>query len=273
MHLSCLLIDTGRNPDRPRPGRLWLRNRYRVHQRLCMAFPTPQQRQNDREFLMPYEPCGFYDPPPQRCTIDTQGEAAPRQCAHAEVERPVHVPRDRKHNFLFRVEPQPGGRAVILVQSANEPDWGYAFHNARHILLCFDVRESSAAFTQGELLRFRIDANPTKRLREESRYANGNKVHDRWVRRRVPVHSDKLEDWIARRGERNGFRLCELRNVQPGYVYVNRAPKRGAGQRLRSARYDGILEVCDPETFRKTIIRGIGSAKAFGFGLLSVAPV
>ncbi len=40
MYLSSLLIDVGDNPDRPRPGRLWLRNLYHVHQRLCMAFPS-----------------------------------------------------------------------------------------------------------------------------------------------------------------------------------------------------------------------------------------
>ncbi len=59
MYLSLLLIDVGNNPDRPRPGRLWLRNVYHVHQRLCMAFPTDQQRACDPGFLRPYAPDGF----------------------------------------------------------------------------------------------------------------------------------------------------------------------------------------------------------------------
>ena len=51
MFLSCLLIDIGDNPDRPRPGRIWLRNLYHVHQRLCMAFPSDPRKTDDRDFL------------------------------------------------------------------------------------------------------------------------------------------------------------------------------------------------------------------------------
>ncbi|MBI4518088.1 MAG: type I-E CRISPR-associated protein Cas6/Cse3/CasE [Deltaproteobacteria bacterium] len=44
-------------------------------------------------------------------------------------------------------------------------------------------------------------------------------------------------------------------------------------ERWISALYEGILEVTDPDHFRGTIISGIGPGKAFGFGLLSFAPV
>jgi CRISPR system Cascade subunit CasE len=36
--------------------------------------------------------------------------------------------------------------------------------------------------------------------------------------------------------------------------------------------FDGRLQVTDAEVFRRTLTQGIGSGKAFGFGLLSVAP-
>lgn len=42
---------------------------------------------------------------------------------------------------------------------------------------------------------------------------------------------------------------------------------------IYSVRFDGVLTVTDPDTFRQTVAAGIGPAKAFGFGLLSVAPV
>ena len=35
-------------------------------------------------------------------------------------------------------------------------------------------------------------------------------------------------------------------------------------------RFDGVLEVTDPVSFAATLDSGIGSGKAFGFGLLSV---
>lgn len=53
---------------------------------------------------------------------------------------------------------------------------------------------------------------------------------------------------------------------------MNKIGKSGQGQRLRSVRYDGTLSVTDPVKFHQTLCSGIGPAKAFGFGLLSIAP-
>lgn len=43
------------------------------------------------------------------------------------------------------------------------------------------------------------------------------------------------------------------------------------GGELFSVRFDGILTVTDQALFRTTLEKGIGSAKGFGFGLLSIA--
>ena len=107
MYQSLLMIELGRNPDRPRPGRLWLRNRYHVHQRLCMAFPSALRKSGDGEFLKPHVPEDF-----------AAGQ--------------VHVERDKDSGFLFRIDILPNARAMIVVQSAVEPDW--IIHNARGIL-------------------------------------------------------------------------------------------------------------------------------------------
>ncbi len=245
MYLTCLLIDTGNNPDRPRPGRMWLRNLYHVHQRLCMAFPSASRKQDDSNFLKPFVPEDY-------------------------AQKQVHVTRRTDSGFLFRVDLQPGGRAVILVQSAIEPDWDYAFHNADHLLAAPpETKMVEPRFEPGQHLRFRLLANPTKRLRKDSRDSPGQAVDEKWVGKRVAVKSDGFENWLSRRAQRAGFQVTQLACIQPGYVYVN----KGEPLRYRSAQYDGILEITDPERFRETIIRGIGPAKSFGFGLLSVAPV
>jgi len=95
MFLSTLLIDTGTNPDRERPGRKWLRNLYRVHQRLCMAFPSKERKCNDADMIKPFSPDDF-----------GQGQ--------------IHVQRNTNAGFLFRVDPQPGGSVAIVVLSALE---------------------------------------------------------------------------------------------------------------------------------------------------------
>jgi CRISPR system Cascade subunit CasE len=288
MYLSTLLINVGTNPDRPRPGRLWLRNAYRVHQRLCMAFPTVIQRDEDPEFLKPYRPWGFHDPRPERCTINTGPEASVRPCAVAAMQRPAHVPRDTEHNFLFRIDPQFGGRAVILVQSAIRPDWDYAFHNASHLLACRpEVRPFDPRFQPDQRLRFCLVANPVRKVSRKSLDFAGNLFEERWHGKDVPVPTADLPRWLERRAEpswsapknsehkqpRPGFRLSRINEILGGYVYVNKSLDHASGRRVRSARYEGVLEVTDAESFRNTVIRGIGPGKAFGFGLLSIAPV
>ncbi len=247
MYLACLLINVGENPDRPRPGRLWLRNRYRVHQRLCMAFPSASRKSADQAFLQPFTPDDF-------------------------GPQPVHAPRGIDAGFLFRIDPQPGGRVVILVQSAGKPDWDYAFHNADYLLAAPpSTREFDAFPTKEERLKFRLEANPTKRLRQDSREKDGQLVKLESVCKRVPVANDQLDKWLERRAEPAGFHVEQLTSVQAGYVYISRNGDNG--KNLRSVRYDGVLKITDPPSFQKALAAGIGPGKAFGFGLLSVTPL
>lgn len=264
MYLSHLLIDLGSNPDRPRPGRLWLRNLYHVHQRLCMAFPSDPRKERDPGFFAPYAPEDF---PEQRHLADkNKTEVDP------DVLKHVHRPRGEEAGLLFRVDPYSGGRAVILTQSAIEPDWDYAFHNAGYLLAAPpELRSFQPHFAEGQRLPFRLLANPTRRLSRHSLGADGQPIDANDVGKRVPVRDDHLVDWLVRRAESWAVIDEDCTTVQPGYVYFNKE-RNGQGQRLRSVRYDGILTVTNPDKLQIAIAQGIGSAKGFGFGLLSVAP-
>lgn len=245
MYLTCLLIDIGSNPDRPRPGRLWLRNLYHVHQRLCMAFPSDKRKSEDAGFLDRYVPSDF-----------AVGQ--------------VHVARGEEAGLLFRVDPHSGGRAVILVQSAKEPDWGYAFCNARYLLAASPkVRAFHPAFSSGQVLRFRLKANPTKKIVDTNQpRANGT---PRPIR--VGLCGDEQRmDWLSGKAEHGGFSLVECRIVAKGNSDSLKPGVKGKITHL-GVTFEGVLEVTDPEAFTKTLESGIGSAKGFGFGLLSVAPV
>ena len=277
MYRSYLQIDAGQDPDRIRPGRNWLRNLYRVHQRLCMAFPAPERKTSDPAFLKPYQPEHF-------------GEH-------------VHQPRHRGSGFLFRIDPQPGGNPVILVQSAVEPDWEYAFHNAGYLLAVPpEVKSWNPAFQAGQQFRFRLTANATRKvgtLTAAQRRAGRDQVipeprqdpsgpwrRDRRTRNgtRVPVPREQLPAWLARRGETSGFRIIpdpESLDIQVNYYYVNRAgfaqehpdaePPGAFIPMLFCVRYEGHLEVTDPAAFTDTLAAGIGPARAFGCGLMTVA--
>lgn len=248
MYLSRLMIDTGNDATREPPGRIWLRNLYHVHQRLCMAFPSTSRKSEDAEFLKPYKPDDF-------------------------GEKQVHVKRGVDSGFLFRIDPGPAGRAVILVQSAAKPNWDYAFQNARFLLAApAEVKVYEPGFGAGQRLRFRLAANPTRKLSQHSRERDGKLVAEKWIGKRVPVPADQLHGWLVRQAAAGGFSFDnESTTVQAGYIFVSKT-RDGKGQRLRSARYEGILAVTDPDKFHNTLVSGLGPGKAFGFGLLSVAP-
>lgn len=298
MYLSKLLINVGTNPDRPRPGRLWLRNRYRVHQRLAMAFPSDQRKDRDPEFLAPYTPDDF---PEQRCMADASCclPEKPETAVDPTRLAQVHTPRSLGVGFLFRVEPLPGGRAVILVLSHPRPDWNHAFGlipdqvaprtgypigNAGYLLAALpdEPRPLQVSLRLGDRFRFRLTANPTKKtgtILKSERLAmqeRGTKDPERHGRR-VPVRPEAYDEWLVARSEAHGFRLVEpledTLHTETGYVYVNKSHDSGKGQRLRSVSYDGLLEIVHVERFRSALLSGIGPAKAFGFGLLSIAPV
>ena len=248
MYLSHLLIDVGANPDRPRPGRLWLRNVYRVHQRLCMAFPSKARKELDPDFLQPYVPGDLGKPD-------------------------VHEKRTESSGFLFRIDPVPGGNPVILVQSGNRPDWQYAFQNAQYLLAGPVPEPQSFApqFAVGERFRFGLKANPVRHACKLSKHASGAPIDPKWIGKRIPVPPESLGEWLMRHGERSGFEVASITTPIPGYVYFNKG--QGEGQRLRSVLYEGVLCVKNPVPFANAVQSGIGRGKAFGFGLLSLARI
>ncbi len=248
MYLSHLLIDVGNNPDRPRPGRLWLRNIYHVHQRLCMAFPADDRKNSDPHFLAPYKSDDF----PQ-----------------------VHTQRSKDSGFLFRIDSHLGGNVSIIVLSAKKPDWDYAFYNADYLLAAKpqELRQLEVEIKYGTKFRFRLKVNPTRRLSKGSKFPNGDFVDDNRIGQRVPVAYQNLDEWLYRKAETSGFKIAKISNKTTGYVYFNRSNAKGQGQRLFSVCFDGVLEIIDAEMFYSALITGIGSAKAFGFGLLTISPM
>jgi len=244
MYLSCLLIDVGDNPDHPRPGRLWLRNIYHVHQRLCMAFPSTSRISDDADFLKPFKPEDF----------------GPQQ---------IHVARGSDAGFLFRIDPQPGGRVVILVQSAVKPDWDYAFRNAAYLLAAGpETKAIEPVLTRGQRMRFRLRANPTVRRVFGGPAPEGEPVPSG---KRIGVYKEEAQrKWLDAKAEKAGFRLLDCRVLDRGFL-VSRKPGSKEPVRHLCVDFEGVLEVTDPDRFRPALRAGLGSGKAFGFGLLSVA--
>jgi CRISPR system Cascade subunit CasE len=129
-----------------------------------------------------------------------------------------------------------------------------------------DVAKERAAITVGRRFLFRLKANATKRLSGKGPNAKeGDKG------KRVPVRGDEgRRAWLARHADAAGFR-CDVSAVK----IVELPPEGGHhGKRVTvvGTMFEGLLEVTDVAKFHGALEHGVGPAKAYGFGLLSIAP-
>lgn len=182
--------------------------------------------------------------------------------------------------MLYRLEVDTGtNRTVVLVQSLVQPDWsrlgpGYLLTPAQ----VKDVTAHYAAIEDGMILAFRLLANPTKKIDTKSG-PDGKRRNGRRVELR---REEDLLAWLKRKGEGSGFALesvigrpvlADVRTSLSGSAGLVTGRRDGARLTFGSTLFEGRLRVTDAELFRRALSVGIGSGKAYGFGMLSVAPV
>jgi CRISPR system Cascade subunit CasE len=169
-----------------------------------------------------------------------------------------------QRDFLTRLDPHSEGFRLLIVSPSEptRPEWcppGSQSWMTRRIPEAYFTRVRYA---------FQLCANPTRKVtrlnRDGSITKNGT---------RVPLRTrDELVEWIGRKGAQGGISVHEstLRCFPRGREYFEKDGYRG----LHTAvEFDGILTVTDTTMFHESFRRGIGPAKAFGFGLLVVAPI
>jgi CRISPR system Cascade subunit CasE len=191
---------------------------------------------------------------------------------------------------LFRAEnpKKPGDPARILVQSLVQPDWSFLEHfdgylDIRSDAPCEykDIMPVISKIRQGNRFAFRLRANPTKRIGNKEDPMKGKRVElfreedqIQWILRKAKEREKDLPggfDLMIEGGKTEKF--CSVRVQPEGKMTGRRGGKDGKVTVTHlSVLYEGLLEVTDKEAFVQTVIKGIGSAKAFGFGLLSLAP-
>jgi CRISPR system Cascade subunit CasE len=177
----------------------------------------------------------------------------------------IHAPRTGDGaGLLYRLEPWGAGWR-ILVQSHGAPDWSHL--PAGYLAEPAQTKECTPEFAAGQRLAFRLRANPTKRL-------SAGKNGDLLGRRTGLYAEDEQLAWLARKAGQHGFTVLGVQVSPSVTVEQEKAIARGDGvHRLEflSVQYDGVLEVADAAAFERAVAGGIGSAKGFGFGLLSLA--
>lgn len=171
--------------------------------------------------------------------------------------------RDENRDFLFRVEKQAArAPSDILMQSLQEP---VAIDQSARISIC---RSYHLNLINGQRLRFRLRANPVKKINDASGRINRKGEIKKC---RVPlIREAEQRSWLERKI--GSFCLLETLIIHPEMpLYFKKKGDRRSGK-IQTVLFDGIFSIVDSDAFTHEIKKGIGPAKAFGCGLMSLAP-
>ncbi len=120
----------------------------------------------------------------------------------------------------------------------------------------------------GQRWVFRLRANPIRSVTRD--------VGKRGQRVALPRAADQLA-WLVHRGGKYGFEVVDGENGPNVRVTEQRTERfrRGGPETklvtLNTAAFEGVLEVTDAELLRNALSQGVGSAKAYGCGLMTLA--
>lgn len=175
------------------------------------------------------------------------------------AEDDLGVRARQQAGMLYRIESTPSG-TVVIVQTRDEPltdriPDGYGTCETR------DLRPQLDALTAGTRVSYRIAANATKKLAGRPGEKTG---------RLVMLSGTDAEDWWRQRAAASGL---DVDTVTSARQESARSGSRDRPIKHAITRFDGEGVITDPELLRDTIEDGIGRAKAFGCGLLSVTVV
>lgn len=172
---------------------------------------------------------------------------------------------DDVRGFLFRVEKiEKGQGAVILMQSHEKPE------QLADSVTLQALRDLQLLIQPGQRFRFRLRANPTKTIKDMTKgtVLKKGKEYTRTVR--VPlIKEDQQQLWLKRKLE--GCALIESMFMQPETALNFRKDRENMSGKIQTVLFDGVIVINDVAAFEKLLELGVGPAKSFGCGMLSLA--
>ena len=205
----------------------------------------------------------------------------------SEIADPYEMHRTVMHAFpaqlastervLFRLELHPRtGVPTLLIQSEAEPAWSFLLAPQKDYLLGQDelppdvenpaVKRFDLHLRTGRLYRFRLLANPTVKRTFD---LNGEKQKKRLG---LLKEADQIA-WLKRKLEAAGAEVQDCTIIPQGFQHSRKSTAQERGSQTHLAvLFEGLLAVKDPQHLSDALASGIGAAKGFGFGLLSLAP-
>ncbi len=204
-----------------------------------------------------------------------------------------------RERVLWRIDADNSRRPGLLVLTRSRPSWEHLTEQAGWPtaddpgdpqVVVRDYRPLLDRLASGQAYAFRLVANPTQSTRhpivptarQKERAAGGETGRSVRLGHRSVAHQVA---WLTTRAERWGFDIPA--SSSSGAMGEPIPDLRVAGRRRMSfaktgtpgrvvvqvVSYEGRLQIVDPERFGAAILDGLGSAKAYGCGLLTLAPL
>lgn len=189
------------------------------------------------------------------------------QRLHAMIESsyPASLTSNTEHRHLWRLD-KIGYSLFILVVSPDRPDFTHLIEQigwpaSGQIWETKDYDHFLGRIDAGQQWHFRLRANPTQSVKNTDNRNERGKI--------VPCSTiDGQKNWLLSRIAKHGASLI-------GFELVNREVSQftrdGKVVTLNVATFEGVLTVVTPELLREALTNGIGRAKAYGCGLLTLA--
>jgi len=196
------------------------------------------------------------------------------QKLHATVESSFPSSSVKKVRNLWRID-RLGNALFLLVLSVEKPDFThivdqFGWPAAEQKWETKNYAPLLERIDAGQEWQFRLRANPVHSIKQTSDLQKQEHIERGKIYAHVTVQQQ--EQWLLDRAANNGFRLQEgsFRVVQQE---VKKFQRQCNPVTLGIATFEGILEVEDVALFLRTLTCGIGRAKAYGCGLLTIARV
>lgn len=181
---------------------------------------------------------------------------------------------DAERDFIYRYEPQNNTPAYYIVSKRKPVDpsglWNIQAKNYRPLIKV------------GQRFAFILRVNPVKTkdgkrhdVVMHEKHSMNYKNMDKSER---PSQQEIVEKvgykWLTSRALQSGFSIDDTTVRIDGYQPHISGRKKGKKEiRYSTMDFQGALEVIDVEAFDRTLMNGIGKAKAFGCGLLLIRKV
>jgi CRISPR system Cascade subunit CasE len=160
--------------------------------------------------------------------------------------------------FLFRVEVERPSSTELLLQSAWQP-----IPQSAEVRVVA-TRPYQLHLRRGQVLRFRLMGNPIKTIKDDTGRQNARGAVKNC---RVPLVLEEQQlRWLHRK-------LHHTVSIEAAVIHAQRPfyfRKDGKAGKIMGVTFDGLLRVLDPALLWQQMQQGIGPAKSFGCGLLSI---